>query len=140
MHIVYFFFFQAEDGIRDLTVTGVQTCALPIAGDPAGSILAEYWRSKGKNKIEGTPYKVEGIGQDKLPGTLDMSVIDEYHSVSDKESFAMARRLTREEGLFVGGSSGLITSVALKIARELDDPNAVVVTILCDTGERYLSK
>src|SRR5438105_3780185 len=111
-----------------------------IAGDPAGSILAEYWRSKGKNKIEGTPYKVEGIGQDKVPGTLDMSIIDEYYTVSDKESFAMARRLTREEGLFVGGSSGLITSVALRIARELDDPNALVVTILCDTGERYLSK
>src|SRR5665811_1397523 len=52
----------------------------------------------------------------------------------------MARRLTREEGLFVGGSSGLITSVALKIAREIDDPNAMVVTVLCDTGERYLSK
>jgi len=111
-----------------------------IAGDPAGSILAEYWRSKGKNKIEGTPYKVEGIGQDKLPGTLDMSVIDEYYTVRDKESFAMARRLTREEGLFVGGSSGLITSIALNVARELDDPNAMVVTILCDTGERYLSK
>nr|AIA18392.1 Pyridoxal-phosphate dependent enzyme [uncultured bacterium] len=111
-----------------------------IAGDPVGSILAEYWRTKGKNKIEGTPYKVEGIGQDKLPGTLDMSCIDEYYTVSDKESFAMARRLTREEGLFVGGSSGLITSVALKIAREIDDPDAMVVTILCDTGERYLSK
>jgi cystathionine beta-synthase len=111
-----------------------------IAGDPAGSILAEYWRSKGKNKIEGTPYKLEGIGQDKLPGTLDMSVIDEYYTVSDKDAFAVARRLTREEGLFVGGSSGLITSVALKIARELDDPNAMVVTVLCDTGERYLSK
>src|SRR5438128_10491825 len=68
-----------------------------------------------------------------------MSVIDEYYTVSDKESFAMARRLTREEGLFVGGSSGLITSVALKIARELNDPDAMVVTILCDTGERYLS-
>ncbi len=111
-----------------------------IAGDPAGSILAEYWRSKGKHKIEGTPYKIEGIGQDKVPGTLDMRLIDEYYTVSDKEAFAMARRLTREEGLFVGGSSGLITSVALKIARELDDPNALVVTILCDTGERYLSK
>jgi len=111
-----------------------------IAGDPVGSILADYWRSKGKNKIEGVPYKVEGIGQDKLPGTLDMSIIDEYYSVSDKEAFAMARRLTREEGLFVGGSSGLITAVALKVARELDDPDGLVVTMLCDTGERYLSK
>ena len=52
----------------------------------------------------------------------------------------MARRLTREEGLFVGGSAGLITHVALQVAREVDDPDAFVVTFLCDTGERYLSK
>ncbi|HJR62510.1 MAG TPA: pyridoxal-phosphate dependent enzyme [Gemmatimonadaceae bacterium] len=111
-----------------------------ISGDPVGSILAELWRSKGKNMIEGVPYKVEGIGQDKLPGTLDLSVIDDYRTVSDKEAFAMARRLTREEGLFAGGSSGLITHVALQVAREVDDPQAMVVTLLCDTGERYLSK
>lgn len=111
-----------------------------IAGDPVGSILAEYWRSQGQVKVEGVPYKIEGIGQDKVPGTLDMSVIDDYQSVSDKESFAMARRLTREEGLFVGGSSGLITHVALKIARAIDDPEAMIVAFLCDTGERYLSK
>jgi cystathionine beta-synthase len=111
-----------------------------IAGDPQGSILAEYWRSHGERKVEGTPYKVEGIGQDKVPGTLDMSVIDDYQTVSDKEAFAMARRLTREEGLFVGGSSGLIAKVALDVARRIDDPNAFVVTFLCDTGERYLSK
>jgi cystathionine beta-synthase len=111
-----------------------------IAGDPTGSILAEYWRSHGEIKIEGSPYKVEGIGQDKIPGTLDMSVIDEYHTVSDRDAFAMSRRLTREEGLFVGGSSGLIAKVALDLARRIDDPDALVVTFLCDTGERYLSK
>ena len=111
-----------------------------IAGDPTGSILAEYWRSKGKNKVEGVPYKVEGIGQDKVPGTLDMSVIDDYQTVSDRDAFAMARRLTREEGLFVGGSTGLIAHVAVGVARAINDPNAFVVTLLCDTGERYLSK
>jgi cystathionine beta-synthase len=111
-----------------------------IAGDPAGSILAEMWRSKGAADVEGAPYKVEGIGQDKVPGTLDMSVVDDYRTVSDRDAFAMARRLTREEGLFVGGSTGLITHVALEVARELDDPDALVVTFLCDTGERYLSK
>ena len=111
-----------------------------ISGDPQGSILAELWRSKGAHKIEGAPYKVEGIGQDKLPSTLDLSVIDDYRTVSDRDAFAMARRLTREEGLFVGGSAGLITHLALMVAREIDDPAALVVTFLCDTGERYLSK
>jgi cystathionine beta-synthase len=60
--------------------------------------------------------------------------------VSDRDAFAMARRMTREEGQFVGGSSGLIGHVALQVAREIDDPDALVVTFLCDTGERYLSK
>jgi cystathionine beta-synthase len=111
-----------------------------VAGDPIGSILAEMWRTNGKAKVEGVPYKVEGIGQDKIPGTLDMAVIDDFVTVSDKESFAMARRLTREEGLFVGGSSGLIVHVALRVAKTVDDPKACVVAILPDTGERYLSK
>jgi len=111
-----------------------------ILGDPQGSILAEKWRTHGEAKVDGAPYKVEGIGQDKVPGTLDLAVIDEFHTVSDRDSFAMARRLTREEGLFVGGSSGLIAHVALEVARRVDDPAACVVTFLCDTGERYLSK
>jgi cystathionine beta-synthase len=111
-----------------------------ISGDPVGSILAEMWRTHGQSKPEGTPYKVEGIGQDKVPGTLDMSVIDDFMTVTDKEAFGMARRLTREEGLFVGGSSGLIVHVAMHVARRIDDPEACVVTMLPDTGERYLSK
>jgi cystathionine beta-synthase len=111
-----------------------------ISGDPVGSILADMWKTDGKAKVEGVPYKVEGIGQDKVPGTLDMSVIDDFVTVSDKESFSMARRLTREEGLFVGGSSGLIVHVAIQLAKKLDDPDAYVVAVLPDTGERYLSK
>ncbi len=63
-----------------------------------------------------------------------------FQTVSDRDAFAMARRLTREEGLFVGGSAGLIAHVALQVARAVDDPDACVVTLLCDTGERYLSK
>ena len=109
-----------------------------IGGDPVGSIIRSYASTGSKG--EGAPYKVEGIGQDKIPGTLDLDVVDEWRSVDDRTSFAMARRLTREEGLFVGGSSGLITHVALEIAREVNDPEACVVTMLCDTGERYLSK
>ena len=111
-----------------------------IAGDPVGSILAEMWRTDGKAKVEGVPYKIEGIGQDKVPGTLDMKVIDDFVTVTDKESFSMARRLTREEGLFVGGSSGLIVHVAMQVAQKVNDPDAMVVAVLPDTGERYLSK
>ncbi|MGH7620393.1 MAG: PLP-dependent cysteine synthase family protein, partial [Gemmatimonadaceae bacterium] len=111
-----------------------------VCGDPVGSILAEYWRSGGTNKIDGVPYKVEGIGQDKIPDTLDLKLIDEFQTVSDREAFAMARRLTREEGLFAGGSSGLLSHVAMSVARRVNDPGACIVTFLCDTGERYLSK
>jgi cystathionine beta-synthase len=109
-----------------------------IAGDPVGSIFAGYHRTGTQG--EGAPYKVEGIGNDKLPGTLDFAVIDEYHTVSDREAFHMARRLTREEGLFAGGSAGLIVALAVKVARAIDDPAALIVCILPDTGERYLSK
>ena len=111
-----------------------------FAADPPGSVLAELWRTNGEGHPTGAPYKVEGIGQDCVPDTLDMSIIDEYMTVSDKDAFNMARRLTREEGLFVGGSAGLIAHAALHVARRIDDPNACVVTFLCDTGERYLSK
>ncbi|MGH7471444.1 MAG: pyridoxal-phosphate dependent enzyme [Longimicrobiales bacterium] len=109
-----------------------------IAGDPIGSIFTQYKRTGVRG--ESAPYKVEGIGNDKLPSTLWFDVIDEMHPVSDREAFHMARRLTREEGLFVGGSSGLIATIATRLAQELDDPSAFIVCILPDTGERYLSK
>jgi cystathionine beta-synthase len=109
-----------------------------VAGDPVGSIYTEY--ASTHQKGAGFPYKVEGIGGDKIPTSLDFSVVDEWMTVSDAEAFRAARRLTREEGIFVGGSGGLNVVTALEVARRVDDPEACVVTILCDTGERYLSK
>jgi cystathionine beta-synthase len=109
-----------------------------IAGDPVGSIYTEYARTHEKG--EGFPYKVEGIGGDKIPTSLHFDVIDEWAFVTDAEAFQTARRLTREEGLFTGGSTGVNVKVALDVARRADDPESMVVTILCDTGERYLSK
>ncbi len=109
-----------------------------IAGDPEGSIYAEYSRTR--EKRGGTPYKVEGIGGDKIPDALHFDVIDEFETIGDRAALQMARRLAREEGLFVGGSTGLNVTIALRVAREVDDPNGCVVVMLCDTGERYLSK
>jgi cystathionine beta-synthase len=110
-----------------------------LASDPAGSLYAEYHRT-GAMTSDGAPYKVEGIGGDKVPTTVWWDVIDEFRTVSDREAMAAARRTTREEGILVGGSSGANLVVALEVAREVDDPEACVVAILADTGERYLSK
>jgi cystathionine beta-synthase len=109
-----------------------------VAGDPAGSIYTGY--AKTHVQGEGEPYKVEGIGGDKIPTSLHWDVIDEWVVVSDKEAMLMARRLAKEEGLFVGGSTGVNVVAAIEVARRLDDPKAMVVTVLADTGERYLSK
>ena len=109
-----------------------------VAGDPVGSIYTEY--AAHHTKGEGAPYKVEGIGGDKIPTSLHFDVVDEWITVSDKDAMLMARRLAREEGLFVGGSTGVNVCAAIDVARRLDDPAACVVTVLCDTGERYLSK
>jgi cystathionine beta-synthase len=109
-----------------------------IAGDPVGSLYTGWARNRTMG--EGAPYKVEGIGGDKIPTTILLEYIDEFRQLGDRESMAMARRLAREEGMLVGGSAGLNVALALQVAREVDDPEACVVTILCDTGERYLSK
>ena len=109
-----------------------------VAGDPIGSLYTHYHRNRTMG--EGHPYKVEGIGGDKIPSTIWFEWIDEFRQVSDRTSLTMARRLAREEGILAGGSTGLNVALAVEVARELDDPAALVVTILCDTGERYLSK
>ncbi len=108
------------------------------AVDPHGSILREYFYTK-KIPESHKPYLVEGIGQDFVPGTIHWEFIDEIIEVTDRESFLAARRLTREEGIFVGGSSGTAMAGALKLAERLGEKDVVVV-LLPDTGERYLSK
>lgn len=109
-----------------------------IAGDPVGSLYTSYFKTRQLG--EGAPYKVEGIGGDKVPSTLWWDVVDDFRQIPDRDSMQMARRLAREEGVLVGGSSGLNVVIALQVAREVSDPAACIVTILCDTGERYLSK
>ncbi len=109
-----------------------------IGIDPKGSALREYFYTKKITPLLKT-YKVEGIGQDYVPGTLDFTYIDEMIEADDRESFIMARRLTREEGLMVGGSAGTAVAGMMKIANRFQE-NDVVVVLLPDLGERYLSK
>ncbi|MHB8351744.1 MAG: pyridoxal-phosphate dependent enzyme [Thermoplasmata archaeon] len=110
-----------------------------VAVDPKGSVLGPFFRTHEIPKA--IPYKVEGIGEDMVPKTVDFSVIDEFVEVDDAESFRMARRLARTEGLFVGGSSGSAVVGALRWleTRPLPEGKKVVV-LLPDSGDRYLSK
>ncbi len=101
-----------------------------VGADPEGSVLSG-----------GTPgpWKVEGIGEDFLPKTLNGQMVDEWIRVSDTESFHVAKALARREGLLVGGSSGTATAAALRYARRLTSDDLVVV-LCADTGRNYLSK
>ena len=126
------------------TITGVarflkeKNPAIRIIGaDPLGSIFAEMFQT-GK-KPQPQPYKMEGIGQDEMPGNVDFSVIDEIHAVADKDAFLRTRLLARTEGIFAGGSAGAALHVALMTGENLTE-NDMVVVIIPDSGTRYLSK
>ena len=101
-----------------------------VGADPEGSIYSG-------GPLHG--YAVEGVGEDFWPATFDPAVVDRYERVGDAESFSMTRRLAREEGLLVGGSSGMAVTAALRVARDLPE-DAVVVVMLPDHGRGYLSK
>jgi cystathionine beta-synthase len=83
---------------------------------------------------------VEGVGEDFWPETYDRNIADRIIEVSDADSFAMTRRLACEEGLLVGGSSGMAVFAAVQLAHELDDPDAVIVVLLPDSGRGYMTK
>src|SRR5256712_3123411 len=85
------------------------------------------------------PYKTEGIGEDFYPGTFDPTLVDRWVRVADRDAFLTARRLTREEGILVGGSTGTAMFAALEVAKELDS-DAVMVVLFADSGRSYLSK
>src|ERR671934_994791 len=106
---------------------------LIVGVDPEGSVYTA------KDEQDVHPYLVEGIGKDAWPKTMDPSVVDEWISVSDRDSFLVARRLAREEGLLVGGSGGTTVFAALEVARRFGR-DARILTLIPDTGRNYLSK
>jgi cystathionine beta-synthase len=112
--------------LREVSNGGVRI----IGADPEGSVYSGG---------TGRPYLVEGVGEDMWPGAYDPGVVNEVIAVSDAESFAMTRRLALEEGLLVGGSSGMAVVAALRAARSLP-ADAVVVVVLPDGGRGYLAK
>ena len=106
-----------------------------VGADPEGSVLSGD---------TARPYLTEGVGEDFMPGTYDPKVVDRWVRVGDREAFAAARRLTREEGILAGGSCGTALVAALTVARELTESgggaDSVVVVLLPDGGRNYLSK
>jgi len=102
-----------------------------VGADPEGSIYTSPIIHQ---------YKVEGVGEDFWPGTFDRTIVDRWIQVNDIDAFLTARRMTREEGILVGGSTGLAVHAAIELASEVDDPEALIVVLLPDSGRGYLSK
>jgi cystathionine beta-synthase len=102
-----------------------------VGADPEGSIYTQPEDMHG--------YLVEGIGQDFWPGSFEYPIVDRWVTVSDRDSYGMARRIAREEGMLVGSSTGTAMHAALVLAEDLPE-DAVVVVLFCDTGRNYISK
>src|SRR5438067_614659 len=108
-----------------------------VLADPKGSVLYEYVRTG--QMVESGSWAVEGIGEDFIPEIADMSLVTEAFEIDDEESFATVRELLRKEGIFGGSSTGTLLAGALRYCREQTKPKRVV-TIVPDTGNKYLSK
>ncbi len=108
-----------------------------VGVDPVGSLYYDFVKTGRVTKA--FSYKVEGIGEDFFPSTMNLKILDEIVRVDDKECFLMTRDLTRLEGLFVGGSGGAAVAGAIKYARGLTKPMKILV-FLCDAGQKYVSK
>lgn len=116
---------------------GVSPGTKMILADPQGSVLAPYINT-GK-LIEAGSWAVEGIGEDFIPPNADLSLVSHAYTISDKESFDAARMLLTREGILAGSSTGTILAAALRYCRAQPRPQRVV-TLVCDNGNKYLSK
>ena len=107
--------------------------------DVYGSLLKKYHETGEIDMKQVHPYITEGIGEDFVPQNYDMSLIDKFEQVTDKDGAVMARRISREEGIFVGYSSGTALQGLMQLKNELKKDDVVVV-VFCDHGSRYVGK
>ena len=110
---------------------------LTVAVEPSASAVLTQTRAG--EPLRPSPHKIQGIGAGFVPDVVDMSLIDEIHQVTNDEALTFARRLTREEGILAGISCGAAVAVALRLARRPENAGKTIVTVLPDSGERYLS-
>lgn len=108
-----------------------------ILADPAGSILADYV-NLGSFGSAGS-WRVEGIGEDFVPSQADFSLVKKAYSITDTEAFLIVRKLLRDEGILAGSSTGVLVAAAIRYAREQKECRNIV-TFVCDSGNKYLSK
>jgi cysteine synthase A len=127
------------------TITGVSRYIKRTRGKPIVSVAVEpdaspvLTQTRARTPLQPAPHKIQGIGAGFVPDILDLSLVDQIEQVSNDEAIAYARRLAREEGILAGISCGAAVAVAVRIAKRRENEGKTIVTVLPDSGERYLS-
>lgn len=127
------------------TITGVSRYIKKAKGRPIVSVAVEptaspvLTQTRSGEPLKPGPHKIQGIGAGFIPGVLDLGLVDVTEQVSNEESIEFARRLTREEGILCGISCGAAAAVAVRLAKRKENAGETIVTVLPDSGERYLS-
>jgi cysteine synthase A len=127
------------------TITGVSRYIKKTKGKAIKSVAVEpsaspvLTQKRAGFELKPGPHKIQGIGAGFVPGTLDLSLVDDIEQVTNEDAVLYARRLTREEGIISGISSGAAVAVAVRLAQRAENAGKTIVVILPDSGERYLS-